>query len=323
MNRQIPIPDLFRVPFPSPCVTNKRMNVADSVITRRHLVPLVGFYSRTVSKGELIIRLCGFLAAILLGVTSLRSATVTTIAVTSEGMKKDVPVTVILPDSVRKEGTRFPVLYLLHGYSNNNGSWAERTSIRDLAEQYGVIVVCPDGGFSSWYFDSPEDPSYRYETFVSKELVTEVDKRFPTLPNRASRAIAGLSMGGHGAMFLAFRHPDIYGTAVSFSGGVDLRPFPDNWDIAKRLGSLQDYPDRWKECSVITLAEKISPGQQALSIDCGVDDFFIPVNRNLHSLLLERHVPHDYSERPGGHDWHYWANAIKYQMLFISDHLAH
>ena len=267
-------------------------------------------------------RLSSLLAAFLLGVTSAWSATVSTIAIPSKGMNKDVPVTVILPDASQKEGTRLPVLYLLHGYGNNNGSWLEKTSVRDLADQYGVIVVCPDGGFSSWYFDSPEDPSYRYETFVSKELIAEVDKRFPTLPRRESRAIAGLSMGGHGAFYLAFRHPEVFGTAVSFSGGVDLRPFPNNWDIAKRLGSLQEHPDRWKENSVITLAEKVTPGEQAISIDCGVDDFFIPVNRNLHALLLERHVPHDYTERPGEHKWPYWANALRYQMLFISDHLA-
>jgi len=260
---------------------------------------------------------------LLLGAVSSWSAAVSTIAIPSGGMKKDIPVTVILPDASQKQGAYFPVLYLLHGYSDNNGRWVERTSIRDLAEQYGVIVVCPDGGFSSWYFDSPEDPTFRYETFVSKELVDAIDKRFPTLPQRDSRAIAGLSMGGHGALFLAFRHPDIYGAAVSFSGGVDLRPFPNNWDILKRLGSIQDHPDRWKDYSVITLAENVVPGQLAISIDCGEQDFFITVNRNLHNLLLARKVPHDYSERPGGHDWSYWANAIKYQMLFVSDHLHH
>ena len=272
---------------------------------------------------NLRVALNALLMALLMGATSAWSASVSTIAIPSVGMKKDVPVTVILPNASQKPGSHLPVLYLLHGYSNNNGSWVERTSIRDLAEQYGIIVVCPDGGFSSWYFDSPEDPSYRYETFVSKELIAEVDKRFPTLPQRDARAIAGLSMGGHGALFLAFRHPDVYGTTVSFSGGVDLRPFPNNWDIAKRLGSLQEHPDRWKENSVVSLAEKVMPGQQAISIDCGEEDFFITVNRNLHDLLLARKIPHDYAERPGGHNWAYWANAIKYQMLFISEHLLH
>ena len=261
-------------------------------------------------------------AAVLLGITSLFGATVQTISVPSAAMKKDVPATVILPDAYGKEGKHFPVLYLLHGYGGDYQSWPKIARLDELADQYGIIVVCPDGGTGSWYFDSPEDPAWRYETFVAKELISGIDGRFPTLPHRESRAIAGFSMGGHGAFFLAFRHPEVYGTAVSFSGGVDLRPFPGNWEIAKRLGSQEDHPDRWKEYSVITLAETVSPGRLALAIDCGVDDFFIAVNRNLHTLLLARGVPHDYTERPGGHTLDYWAKAIRYQMPFISDRLA-
>ena len=267
-------------------------------------------------------RLTSLIAPFLLWAASAWSATVSAIAVPSAGMKKDVPATVILPDACQKEGMRFPVLYLLHGYGGNNESWVTKSTIKDLAEQYGVIVVCPDGGVSSWYFDSPEDPAWRYETFISKELVAAIDRRYHTIPRRESRAIAGFSMGGHGAMFLAFRHPDVYGAAASISGGVDLRPFPGNWDIAKRLGSLKDHSERWSGNSVITLAEQVTPGQQALSIDCGADDFFLPVNRNLHALLLARNVPHDYAERPGGHTGDYCANALKYEMLFISDHLV-
>jgi S-formylglutathione hydrolase FrmB len=267
-------------------------------------------------------RSCTMMAVLLTVVASLPGATVQTIALPSTAMKKDIPATVILPDACGKEGKYFPVLYLLHGYGGDYRSWPRIARIGELADQYGVIVVCPDGGIGSWYLDSPEDPAWRYETFVSKELVDGIDGRFPTLPRRESRAIAGFSMGGHGAFFLAFRHPEIYGTAVCFSGGVDLRPFPGNWEIAKRLGSSESHPDRWKEYSVVTLAEKVTPDSQTLAIDCGVDDFFIQVNRNLHALLLARGVPHDYTERPGGHTPDYWAKALRFQMPFISDHLA-
>jgi S-formylglutathione hydrolase FrmB len=260
--------------------------------------------------------------AVMLTTACAFSATVSTIAVPSPGMKKDVPATVILPNSYQKDDIRLPVLYLLHGYSDNHQTWVSRTPVKELADQYGIIVVCPDAAYSSWYFDSPEDPAWRYETFVSKELVTEIDKRYRTLPKRESRAIAGQSMGGHGALFLAIRHRETFSVAVCLSGGVDLRPFPDNWDIAKRLGTLKEHPDRWAANSVITLAETLPPSELAISIDCGADDFFITVNRNLHQLLVTRKVPHDYTERPGSHGWEYWANAIKYQMLFISNHLA-
>jgi len=259
---------------------------------------------------------------LLLTVHSVWSATVTNIAVPSPAMKKAIPVMVILPNAYNSNGIRLPVLYLLHGYSDNNQTWASRTSIKELADQYDIIVVCPDGGYSSWYIDSPVDPAWHSETFMAKELVAYVDGHYQTLPKRESRAIAGQSMGGHGAMFLSIRHPDIFNVVVCLSGGVDLRPFPDKWDIAKRLGSFKDYPDRWAANSVITLATALPPGELAISIDCGMDDFFITVNRNLHRLLLTRQVPHDYTERPGGHNWEYWSNAIKYQMRFISDHLT-
>ena len=262
------------------------------------------------------------LLVLLLTVRSVWSATVTNIALPSLAMKKDIPATVILPNAYGLNGTRLPVLYLLHGYSDNNQTWSSHTSIKELADQYGIIVVCPDGGFSSWYIDSPADPAWCYETFMAKELVAYVDGHYQTLAKRESRAIAGQSMGGHGAMFLSIRHPDIFSVVVCLSGGVDLRPFPDKWDIAKRLGSFKDYSARWSANSVVTLASNLPPGELAVSIDCGVDDFFISVNRNLHQLLLMNKVPHDYTERPGGHNWEYWSNAIKYQMLFISNHLA-
>ena len=265
--------------------------------------------------------LASLLALLLIGDVAW-SATVTNITVLSPAMKKDIPVTVILPNAYQPNKAHLPVLYLLHGYSDNNQTWSSRTSIKELADQYGIIVICPDGGFSSWYFDSPVDLAWRYETFMTKELVAYVDEHYRTLPKREARVIAGQSMGGHGAMSLSIRHPDTFSVVVCLSGGVDLRPFPDNWDIAKRLGSFKDYPDRWSANSVITLASNLPPGELAVSIDCGVDDFFISVNRNLHQLLLISKVPHDYTERPGGHDWDYWSNAIKYQMRFISDHLA-
>jgi S-formylglutathione hydrolase FrmB len=254
--------------------------------------------------------------------TRLLASVVDVVDIPSVAMKKNIPTTIITPETVStNRSAHFPVLYLLHGFSDNNQTWVSRTSIKNLADQYNIIVVCPDGGFSSWYFDSPVDPSFRYETFISKELVSYVDEHYTTLPQRESRAIAGQSMGGHGAMYLSIRHPDTFSVVVSFSGGVDLRPFPTKWDIAKRLGNIEDRRDDWTANSVITLAKALPPNELAISIDCGEGDFFIEVNRSLHQLLLQRHVPHDYTERPGGHDWAYWSNAVKYQMLFIAEHL--
>jgi S-formylglutathione hydrolase FrmB len=248
----------------------------------------------------------------------LNAATVDTIAVYSPSMKKSIKTCVILPDGYKKNGKAYPVLYLLHGHSGNYTSWVNDFPItQELSDQYSMIIVSPDGGYSSWYLDSPIDSSFKYETFVSKELIGRIDQNYMTLKKPSGRAISGLSMGGHGALYLAFRHPDVFGAAGSMSGGVDIRPFPNNWDIAKRLGSIQQYPDNWEKNSVINLVGLAKDANLALIIDCGVADFFINVNRQLHRKLLELKIPHDYTERPGEHNRPYWDNSIRYHALFF------
>ena len=106
------------------------------------------------------------------------------------------------------------------------------------------------------------------------------------------------------------------------SGGVDIRPFPKNWDIAKRLGSIEEHPERWNEYAVVTQAVSLKDSVLSLIIDCGVKDFFIEVNRSLHQQLLRQGVAHDYTERPGEHNWEYWANAVEYQVLFFHRYFA-
>ena len=256
-------------------------------------------------------------------VTEAPAPTVLEIAVPSAMRDAPLPATVVLPSAYAAHPDRaFPVLYLLHGAGGNHRAWVEATGIEELAEAHEVLVVCPDGGSTSWYFDSPIDPTYQYETFVSRELVAHVDATYRTRRAPGSRAIAGLSMGGHGALFLGIRHSDVFGTAVAMSGGVDFRPFPTNWEIYKRLGTIEEAPERWEELTVINQARSLKPGQLAISMECGVDDFFLGLNRALHAQLLEAKIEHDYTERPGDHSWTYWARCIRYQMIFISEQFA-
>ncbi len=261
-----------------------------------------------------------FVIIVCFGINLVYGASLTTIEVPSAAMKKDVSVSVIVPDAYSKHGDRrFPVLYLLHGAGDTNEKWPRSTPIQALSDTYNIVVVCPDAGRTSWYFDSPEDPTYQYETFVSAELVQFIDRHYRTLASRQYRAITGNSMGGHGAMFLAIRHKDLFGVVGCLSGGVDIRPFAEQWDIKKRLGPIASHRDRWEALTVINLAKRLKDGDLAISIDCGTDDFFIGVNRNLHRQLLDDNISHVYIERPGGHSWDYWSNAIKYQMLFFSE----
>ena len=161
-------------------------------------------------------------------------------------------------------------------------------------------------------------PEYMYETFVSKELISYMDKHYKTIADRSGRAVTGNSMGGHGALYLAIRHQDVFGSAGSMSGGVDFRPFPENWDIAKRLGSIEEHPENWENNTVINMTHLIMPGLNII-FDCGTEDFFYEVNCNLHAKMLKEKIPHEFYQRPGKHNWPYWYNAIKYQFMFFRD----
>ena len=253
----------------------------------------------------------------LLNMSLSGAATVDTVDTYSKVMHKKIKAVVVLPDAYA-EGGSFPVVYLLHGYSGNYADWIKAVpSIQQLADQYRILLVCPDGNFSSWYLDSPVDPSFRYETYMVDELLPWIDKQYHTVKNRSGRGITGLSMGGHGAFYLAFKHPDLFGAAGSMSGGVDFRPFPKNWDLAKRLGDIREKPENWDRYTVTNMLDRVQDGALALIFDCGTEDFFFKVNDTLHQKMLERKIPHDFIARPGKHDWPYWTNAIQYQLLFM------
>lgn len=253
------------------------------------------------------------------------AATVDTVLTYSAAMHKNIKAVIVKPNDY-SENKKFATVYVLHGASGKYSDWLsfvpDKQTLPKLADLYDVIIVCPDGNASSWYFDSPVDSTYKYETYISSELVKYIDSHYSTIKNRSKRAITGLSMGGHGALFLAFRHQDVYGACGSMSGGVDLRPFPDNWDIAKRLGKYSEYPERWEANSIINLIYLLTPNSLAITFDCGSSDFFYQVNKNLHEKLLERNIPHDFTVRPGGHSWEYWGNSINFQMLFFHNFFA-
>ncbi|HTM98968.1 MAG TPA: alpha/beta hydrolase family protein [Pedobacter sp.] len=248
------------------------------------------------------------------------AAKVDTVAIYSASMKKNVKAVVITPASYKDKSKHFPVVYLLHGYSDSYSGWVKRVpGILNEADQYNMIIVCPDGAYGSWYFDSPIDSTKRYETNVAVEIPDYIDKHYRTIADRKARAITGLSMGGHGAFYLGIRHKDFFGAIGSMSGGVDIRPFPNNWDIKKSLGDYASNTDNWNKNTVINLVDQLKNDEQRIVIECGIDDFFLKVNRNLHEKLLAQKINHDYTERPGAHNWMYWSNAIKYQLLYFNN----
>ena len=215
-------------------------------------------------------------------------------------MDKKIKNVVILPAGYGRNAVgRYPVVYLLHGYNNRYDSWLRKTKpeLPQTASAFGVIVVCPDGE-SSWYWDSPVNPRSRYETYVGTELVAYVDAHYRTLPDRRGRAITGkASMGGHGALWLAFRHPDVFRRVRVDERRSRYPAFPEQlenpasnsvayaenravWDehtVLSQLYRVVPFTDANREVAS-TKARPVDyglqPGQLAIVIDCGTEDYF-------------------------------------------------
>lgn len=255
--------------------------------------------------------------------------TVDTIEVMSQAMGRVIKNVVVLPQSYRhftpELSIDYPVLYLLHGAQGCYSDWSKKTNLNELANKYHVIIVCPDGQ-DSWYFDSPVDPKMQFETYISKELVAYIDSHYPTIAHRYMRAITGLSMGGHGALFLAFRHPDVFWSCGSMSGNMDITQYPTRWHIKERLGDYETNKQRWRDHTVCNLVDqlKASPLKPALNIiiDDGLNDIFIKNNIALHEQLVEKGIDHDFTVRPGRHSWDYWVNSLDYHMMFFDKAFA-
>jgi len=246
------------------------------------------------------------------------AAVVDTVSIYSASMKKEIKCVVITPEHHSTQSRQFPVVYLLHGYSGNYGNWITLVpELKNYADEWNMIIVCPDGHYSSWYFDSPIDSTMRYETFVAVEVPNYIDGKYPTIRSRKGRAITGLSMGGHGGLFLGFRHAETFGACGSMSGGVDLNTSRNRYDIIKRIGDTSAYSENWINYSTINVVEKYPADSLAIIIDCGTEDFFYASNVALHRKMLELKIPHEYIERPGRHNWAYWRNAVRFQLFYF------
>lgn len=261
------------------------------------------------------------------------AATVDSLDIPSAAMNKTYKAAVVLPDSYATNKESYPVLYLLHGGGGHFSDWLTLTPdkmlVKNLADQYNIIIVMPEGEVFGWYLDSPYDPASQFETHIIKEVIPKVDTTYRTVKNNKGRVITGLSMGGHGAMYLANRHPDMFCAVGTMSGVMDmdftrarineefLKSLKDRFK--KVLGTDDFTSDVFTTNSVINMIGTIKKNGLPILIDCGVDDFLIEPNRELHRQLVYNNVPHDYVERPGGHTWQYWQNALPYHLLFFQN----
>jgi len=228
---------------------------------------------------------------------------------------------VILPSSPGP----FPVLYLLHGLSDDHSAWLRRSGIERYVESHHVAVVMP-ACLRGWYCNDERHGGWAYEDHIIQDVIGYIDATFRTIPDRTGRAVAGLSMGGYGALMLAMRHPDTFRAACSHSGALgflhtrrqDFSDFDAYFDIFP--------PEKY---SVFELAKthaasgRATGGRElAIRIDCGREDFLIDQNREFHAHLQALGVPHEYEEFPGAHTWDYWDQHVQETVTFVMRQFA-
>ena len=207
----------------------------------------------------------------------------------------------------------WPVLYLLHGHSGDYTAWPRATRIEwylSYPKPTPLIVVMPDGS-NSFYVNT--DKFGAYEDHILNDVVDLVDRLLPTIPRRESRAIAGLSMGGYGAMTLGLKHPEMFSVISSHSGAF----YPaarKGFDPAFRR--QLEHPRK--------LAEALVSGRKRLAVrmDCGMEDGLLAENRRFHKHLEKIGLAHTYVEYPGGHDWDYWDLHIRETLDFVMEHVG-
>ncbi|HYA48447.1 MAG TPA: alpha/beta hydrolase-fold protein, partial [Burkholderiales bacterium] len=249
---------------------------------------------------------------------------------------RDVHYAVYLPPDYAASTRRYPVVYLLHGYTDDESGWVQFGEIGPAADRAiadraipPMIIVMPDGGVA-WYVNDYQN-KVRWEDMFVQEFIPHIDATFRTRPQREFRGVAGLSMGGWGTLVYAFRHPDLFAAAAAFSAAVwaddDLLGMKqDAWDrivgpvFGPGLAGKERLTPHFRKYSPLELAKTLpeeSLKKVRLYLDCGDDDFLTKGNCALHVALADRKIPHEYRVRDGGHTWSYWRSGIVDGLAFI------
>ena len=223
-------------------------------------------------------------------------------------------VWVFTPKSYR-QNQEYPIVYMLHGYSGNYRQWHEIMDAAQYAEGYQMIIVCPDGFYNSWYFNSPLKPKSQFADFFFEVLIPRIENQYRI--DTANRFITGLSMGGHGAFYLFLRQPELFRSAGSTSGVMDLRGSAGSFGLDEHLGESKENEDRWLSFSVVGNIDKFKMAEKELIFDCGTEDPFYQWNKVFYEKCLENKVPVTFISRPGKHDWNYWKQSIKSHFEFF------
>ncbi|UZR98380.1 alpha/beta hydrolase [Chondrinema litorale] len=251
-----------------------------------------------------------------------------TIYIESSFLKKKTPVLIHTPNNY-EPSKKYPLVFMLHGYSENYKQWSEISDLNKLANQYQMILICPEA-YVSYYLDSPELADSQYESFFFNELIPEVENNYHV--DHQNIFITGLSMGGYGALSLFIKHPDYFNTAASTSGALefDYENFKNislqffdsermNNDLKRILGDPQQTD--WQQYSISTLLKQNAHFKKGFLLDCGLQDPLLDNTLQIKELALVKKLPIKFSIQPGEHNAAYWTTSIEYHFVYFNQHL--
>jgi len=234
----------------------------------------------------------------------------------SRSLAREMAYCIILPEAYEGASENYPVLYLLHGLWGDENDWMAKTKIAEYARPLKLIIVMPEGD-DSWYTNSVTDPRNRYEDYAFSDLVKEIESKYRAIPERRARFIAGLSMGGYGAMKAALKYPDEYSYAGVFSAafgvGTKRSPF-----ITPKVAFGDEGSATYRANDDYVLVTQADPAKLPyIFVTVGTEDGLRPSDLLMADIMRQMHIRYEYHEWPGGHDWHVWDRSARIFLMYL------
>lgn len=227
-------------------------------------------------------------------------------------------ILIITPENYNSRND-YPLIILLHGWSGNYLQWNSIIHLQDLSNAYNFVIACPDGFYDSWYVNNPLKPKVQYEDFFWQEFVPYLKNNYSI--DSSNVFITGLSMGGHGAITFYLKRPQLFKSAASTSGILDLTFFPDRWSIKDGIGSIKDYPNVWKNNSAFHLLDSLENFNKKMLIDCGTEDFAYRANLNFVKKCYDLGIDTKFISIPGTHSRDHWKEMITKHFEFFHEQI--
>lgn len=227
---------------------------------------------------------------------------------------------IFLPTNYIQNSNLVPVVYFLHGYGGNPFSLNQTIDLQYYADKYGFVIVSPSGQ-NSWYFDSPIKRDSKWETFFIEQLYPAINKKYNL--DTSNIFITGLSMGGHGALYLFLRHQSLFRSAGSSSGTLDLNASTQKFlSLSNLLGEYQKNEIRFNAFSCINLLPSIQFSDKKIIFDCGTSDILSDCNNDFKKACDSLHIQATYISSPGRHNSAYWTKSFEHHFIFFNQQIT-